>query len=283
MKDFQFNDISETLLIPLHARSIESKSNNPILIDKKAIEITDQLDPIFSKSKSKLHRNLSKGKLRKKLDVTLSMRTKKFDKYVLEFLKKSPDGIVIEIGCGLSTRFERIDNGKVLWYDLDFPEVIKIRRNFFKKNERYHFIESSVLDFNWMNKIEDKQNKDILLLAEGVFMYLFENDVKNLILKLQMTFPGCELAFEVCNSYVVKLLKRKIWRRKFQRDFHFGEDVVFNWGIREGNELEKWNKNIKFLDEWTYFDDNEKKLGWMRYFGRFKKFRKTQWVVHYNL
>jgi len=48
MKDFQFSDISETLLIPLYARSIESKSNNPILIDKKAIEITDQLNTIFS-------------------------------------------------------------------------------------------------------------------------------------------------------------------------------------------------------------------------------------------
>jgi len=149
---------------------------------------------------------------------------------IFEFLKRSTNGIVIEIGCGLSTRFERVYNGKVLWYDLDFPEVIDIRKNFFKESERYHFIESSALDFKWMNKIDNKKGKDILLIAEGVFMYLFEKDVKSFILKLQKTFPNCEFPFEVCNSYVVKLLKRKIWRRKFQRDFHLGEDAVFNWG-----------------------------------------------------
>jgi O-methyltransferase involved in polyketide biosynthesis len=195
MKDIQFSDISETLLIPLYARAIESKSENPILIDKKAIEITNQLNSVFSKSESKLHRNLSKGKLRRKLDVTLSMRTKKFDEYVKEFLKKSPDGIVVEIGCGLSTRFERIDNEKVIWYDLDFPDVIDIRKYFFKENNRYHFIESSALEFNWLNKLDNKKGKNILFIAEGVFMYLFENDVKSLILKIQENFTNCELAF----------------------------------------------------------------------------------------
>jgi hypothetical protein len=81
----------------------------------------------------------------------------------------------------------------------------------------------------------------------------------------------------------VKVLKRKLWKRKFQRDFHLGKEAIFNWGITDSRELEKWNTNIKFLDEWTYFDDNEKKLGWMRFLGRFEKFRKTQWVVHYQL
>ena len=283
MEDFDFSDISETLLIPLYARAIESKSENPILTDKKAIEIADKLNIVFSKSENKLHKNLSKGKFRKKLDVTLSMRTKKFDEYVLDFLKKSPDGIVVEIGCGLSTRFDRIDNGHISWYDLDFPEVIAIRKNFFKENERYHFIESSVLDFNWIKRIENNRDKGVLFIAEGVFMYLFEDDVKSLIFKLQNTFPGSEIAFEVCNSYVIKILKRKIWKKKFQRDFHLGKDAIFNWGIKDSNELENWNANIKFLDEWTYFDTNEKKLGWMRYLGKFEKIRKTQWIVHYKL
>jgi len=282
----KITDISETLLIPLYARAMETKSENPIIIDKKAVEITQELNKIFEKSDSTLHQNLARGKARrkmgKKLNVTLALRTKKFDKYCLDFLSKNPDGIIVELGCGLSTRFLRIDNGKLQWYDLDFPEVIEIRKKFFKETNRYHFIPSSVLNWEWMEQLKN-QNKEFLFIAEGLFMYLHEDEVKSLLLKLQKIFPGCELACEVANVFVIKFLKRKIWRRKFQRDFHLGKDATFNFGIKDSNEFERWNKGIIFLDDWTYFNDKEKKLGWINLMGRFEKFKKTQWIVHYKL
>ena len=280
----KITDISETLLIPLYSRAAESQTENPILIDTKAIEITKELNKIFETSDSSLYQTLSKGKVRrklgKKLNVTLSLRTRKFDKYCNSFLKKNPEGIIVELGCGLSTRFPRIDNGTLTWYDLDFPEVIDIRRQFFKESDRYHFIASSVLDFKWMEKIK---NKNILFIAEGLFMYLHEGEVKNLILLLQKTFPGCEIACEVANTFIVKVLKRRMWRKKFQRDFHLGKDASFYFGISDSKDLEKWSQGITFLNEWTYFDDKEKKLGWINIFARSKKLSKTQWIIHYQL
>ena len=91
----------------------------------------------------------------------------------------------------------------LIWYDLDFPEVIDIKKHFFKETDRYHFISSSVLDFEWMEKIKPF-NKNILFIAEGLLMYLHEEEVKDLVLKLQKTFPGCQLACEVVNSFVVR-------------------------------------------------------------------------------
>jgi len=282
----KITDISETLLIPLYSRALESQTEHPILIDAKAVEITKELNKIFEKSDSSLHQTLSKGKVRrklgKKLNVSLALRTRKFDRYCTSFLKKNPDGIIVELGCGLSTRFPRMDNGTLTWYDLDFPEVIDIRRQFFKESDRYHFIASSILDFKWMEKIQHK-NKNILFIAEGLLMYLHEDEVKNLILNLQKTFPGCELACEVANTFVVKILKRRIWKKKFQRDFHLGKDALFYFGISDSRDLEKWNQGITFLDDWTYFDDKEKKLGWMNIFARSKKLSKTQWIIHYQL
>ena len=282
----KITDISETLLIPLYSRAMESQTENPILIDKKAIEITKELNKIFEKSDSTLHQTLAKGKARrklgKKLNVALTLRTRKFDRYCTSFLKKNPDGIIVELGCGLSTRFPRVDNKKLTWYDLDFPEVINIRKQFFKETNRYHFIPSSVLDFKWMKKIQPK-NKKILFIAEGLLMYLQEDEVKNLILHLQKTFPDCELACEVASTFIVKTLKRKMWKKKFQRDFHLGKNASFYFGITDSKDLEKWNQGITFLDEWTYFDDKEKKLGWMNLFGRSKKLSKTQWIIHYQL
>ncbi|MBU1940926.1 MAG: class I SAM-dependent methyltransferase, partial [Candidatus Thermoplasmatota archaeon] len=240
-------DISETLLIPLYARAFESQTNNPILIDTKAIEITKKLNQIFETSPSALHQTLAHGKARrklgKKLNVSLVLRTKKFDSYCTSFLKHHPDGIIIELGCGLSTRYPRIDNGTLTWYDLDFPEVINIRKQFFTETDRYHFIASSVLDFTWMKTIHTN-NKNILFIAEGLLMYLHEHEVKNLILKLQETFPGCELACEVANTFIVNMLKRKIWKKKFQRDFHLGKDASFYFGITDSKDLETWNQGI---------------------------------------
>jgi len=275
-------DISETLLIPLYARAIESKSQNPIIYDKKAIEITDELNKYFKNSGSKLHKNLSKGKLRKKLPASLSLRTRKFDQYVIDFLEKNPNSIFVELGCGLSTRYQRIIKNDTEWYDLDLPDVIKIREKFFQENDNYHFISSSVLDLEWM-KLIPKNNKKFLFLAEGLLMYLHEKEVKQLLLKLQQNFPGCHLVSEMANAFIIKTLKRKIWRKKFQRDFHLGKDATFNFGIKDSRDLELWNDGIEFLDEWTYFDDNDNKLGWINYLGKLEKFRKTQWIVHYKL
>jgi O-methyltransferase involved in polyketide biosynthesis len=281
----KITDISETLLIPLYSRALESKSNNPILIDNKAIEITNKLNKIFEKSDSQLHQNLAKGKSSrfrgKKLNAALSLRTRKFDRYCISFLENHPEGTIVELGCGLSTRFPRIDNKKLIWFDLDFPEVIDIRKQFFKETDRYHFIGSSVLDFKWMDKINKRDN--VLFIAEGLLMYLREEEVINLILNLQRSFPGCEIACEVANTFVIKMLKRKIWRKKFQRDFHLGKDASFYFGISDSRDFEKWNKGIKLLDEWTYFDDKDNKLGWMNLFAKSKKLSKTQWIVHYKL
>jgi len=279
-------DISETLLIPLYARAIESQTEQPILIDTKAVEITQELNKFFSTSDSKLHKTLLKGHVRrilsKKLNATLALRTRRFDRYCLDFLRKNPDGVIVELGCGLSTRFPRIDTGTLTWYDLDLPEVIAIKQQFFKETGRYHFIRSSVLDFTWMDHLRN-QNKKILFVAEGLLMYLYEDDVKNLVVTLQKNFPGCELVGEVVNTYIVNMLQRKIWRKKFQRDYHLGKDVTFHFGVRDGNEFEQWNQGITFLDEWTYFDDTDNKLGWMNFFGRFEKMRKALWVVRYQL
>jgi O-methyltransferase involved in polyketide biosynthesis len=143
-------------------------------------------------------------------------------------------------------------------------------------------IASSVLDFRWMEQLA-MTKKNILFVAEGLLMYLHEDDVKSLILKMQQQFPGCELICEVENTFVVNVLKKKWWKKKFQRDYHLGPDATIYFGIQDGKDLEQWGNGIRFLDEWTVFDDHEKKLGWMNLFAFSKRLRKTQWIVHYQL
>jgi O-methyltransferase involved in polyketide biosynthesis len=279
-------DISETLLIPLYSRAFETKSEDPLINDRKAVEITQKLNTVFAASASPLHRQLAKGKVRrtsnKKLIAFLSLRTRRFDRYCKEFLHRFPHGVIVELGCGLSSRFSRVDTGTVTWYDLDLPEVIAIRKQFFEQTVRNRMIASSVLDFSWMNLLVPIP-EHVLFIAEGLLMYLYEAEVKSLVLELQRRFPGCELVCEVQNTFIIDALQKERWKRKFQRDHHLGSEATMHFGIRDGTEFEAWGNGIRLLDEWTVFDDHEKKLGWMNLFAFSKRLRKSQWVVHYQL
>lgn len=277
------SDVAATSLITLYSRALESESKNPIINDPKAVEIMRLVNPELSKSENRLHRKMAQGKLDKKMIVHIAVRARRYDQYATDFLKQSPNGIIVNIGCGFDTRFYRIDNGQVDFYDLDFPEVIEIKQKFLTENDRYHFIPSSVLNYEWMERLLQPGNRPIMFIAEGVFMYLHANEVRELVLKLQSKFPGSELVCEVFNAiWLAKPWKRMI-NFKMQRELHMGKEATFNFGIRDSREMEAWNSGIEFLDDWTYLDEPEPKIGWLRMFRHLEMFRRTQWTVHYRL
>lgn len=281
--DINISDVSSTLLLTLYCRSLESRSKDPILDDPKALELTQKLDPELLKSKDTVLRELAQGKISRELVIHISMRAKKYDDYVQDFLKRSPGGVVVNLGCGLDTRFWRIDNGKMVFYDLDLPEVIEIKKRFFKENERYHFIASSALDHAWMDILQKHGQGPYIFLAEGVFMYLPPAEVKSLVLKLQSSFPGSELVCEVCNDFWLHEPYKTMLNIKMQKQLHLGKGATYSSGLKDGRDMEQWNAGIEFLDEWSYFDSAEGKVGWMRFMGKVEFLRKTQWTVHYRL
>jgi hypothetical protein len=70
---------------------------------------------------------------------------------------------------------------------------------------------------------------------------------------------------------------------RMHRQLHVGGGATFLSGINNGREMESWSPGIKLMDEWSYFDSNEKKLGWVRFFGKIPWMRRVQWTAHYRL
>jgi len=137
-------NVQKTMLLPLWGRAVESKKDKPLLVDQTAVRIIDAVDYDFSA----LTDNLS--------DLTQMawiMRSLCIDEAIRGFLEKCPSGTIVNIGCGMDTTFERVDNGTLLWYDLDLPDVIELRRQFIKETERRKFISTSFLDESWLNEI----------------------------------------------------------------------------------------------------------------------------------
>jgi methyltransferase (TIGR00027 family) len=277
------SDVAATSLLTLYARALESQSDDPIMEDVKAVEITKRLNPRLATSPNHMLRALANGKVHKQLSVHLALRTSKYDAYTRQFLTRDAEGSVVNIGCGMDTRFYRVDNGKAIFFDLDLPEVIRFKREFVDEGSRYRLIAASVFDYDWMDRVEKEGEKPVLFLAEGVFMYLDPDKVRTLFVELIKRFPGSELVCEVVNSRWLSKSMQPLLRSKMQRQLGMGADATFKFGIANGHEPETWSPDIQLLDEWSYFDSRHPKLGMVGLMGHFELFRKTQWTVHYRL
>ncbi|MDD5017237.1 MAG: class I SAM-dependent methyltransferase, partial [Eubacteriales bacterium] len=128
----------ETLLIPLFGKSKESHKPTPVLFDKKAVEILNRIDYDFASLK-----------IPEKTNIMMCIRAKMMDGFAKDFLAEKTDCAALHLGCGLDSRYARIENHTVDWYDVDFEEVIALRRHFYKETATYHLVASSVTQPEW--------------------------------------------------------------------------------------------------------------------------------------
>lgn len=280
-EELSLSDVSATMLLTLYARAKESQSADPILVDEKAVELFARLKPLVVQAEGELYRKLAEGDLPETLNQTMSLRARHFDRQARDFLQRYPAGVIVNLGCGLDTRFYRLDDGRLQLYDLDLPDIIALKRQLLPETDRYQFIASSVLDFGWMDKLDGK--RPTIVLAEGLFMYLLLDDVKALVLALQDHFPGCELVCEVFNTNWLHGWRGSIVKRKLQNEMSMGSGAMFRSGLHDSDEMEQWRRGIQFLDDWSFVDADEPKLGVLRLMRHWQLFRKLQWVVHYRL
>ena len=90
--------------------------------DEKAVKLIEKLDYDFSelekKSKSFAHRFGA---------LEVAMRENDLMAEVKDYLKTHPKAAVVNLGCGLDQTAENCDNGECKIYNLDLPDVMKVR------------------------------------------------------------------------------------------------------------------------------------------------------------
>jgi O-methyltransferase involved in polyketide biosynthesis len=235
-------EVQKTLFLPVWARATETKKDKPLLTDTMAIQIIDKVDFDFSKMTSNL----------KEINqIAWIARCKRFDLIINDFLKNNPDGTIINIGCGLDTTYERINNKSVMWYDLDLPDVIELRRSFFKESDKRKFIASSFLDTTWLSEIHT--NNKIMFIATGVFVYFEEPIIKDFLLMVADRFPGAELFFDVTSPNGKKIANQVI------KDSGLDSSSFLKWGLIDKSIIKAWDNRINILN--TYYTFKIKGLG----------------------
>lgn len=97
------SDVSETLLIALYPRAMESQRPDALIKDEKAVALVARMSYDFDRI-----RQIPLSEANK---VVIILRNREFDRYARDFLARHPQAVVVHIGCGLDSRFERVDNG----------------------------------------------------------------------------------------------------------------------------------------------------------------------------
>lgn len=240
--------ISETLLIPLWARAVETERADPIVRDPKAVEICECLDYDFGKFGEAWM-----------TQTGIAVRTKLFDEAVQERIAGQPDAVFINLGAGLDTRFDRVDNGRIRWYEVDLPEVIDVRKCFFPETDRHCFIGRSITDFTWIEEV-CLYDCAPLLIAEGLLMYFDEREVRAIFERLARTFRGAEMIFEILTPLAVGMSRFDECVSKVG-----GGKVDFKWSLHDCREIEGWNCGIKLCCEWNVLDYCKKRWGYLAF------------------
>ncbi len=262
------SDAAETLLITLYIRAMESQRPDALIKDEKAVALVTQMDYDFSRIKQ--------IKMDEDDKVGLVLRNREFDRYARDFLARCPEAVVAHIGCGLDSRFERVDNGQVEWYDLDLPQVIDLRRKFVGgEGPRYHLLGCSAFDRAWLDTMSKHHPRPFLFLAEGVLMYFEEAQVKSLVLTMQEHFPGAELVFDAFSPYMVWANNLRLSLTKF--------GARYGWGLKRGKDLESWGAGICLLDEWFPFSRPEPRLSHVQWMRHIPLFARVMGIFHYRL
>ena len=210
--------VQETLFIPLAARAIQTQRKHPVLRDPKAVELVRSIDYDTARY------DRSAGGL-----VTV-LRTAIIDFWVRSFLAAHPAATVVELGTGLNTRFERVDNGQVHWFDLDLPDTIELRRAFFADTGRRRMIAASALDEDWLPDVA-RSRGPYFFVADGVLVYLLEDQVTAMLARLAERFPGALL---VLDTYPKRTLdqQHRLAAKK-------GIDARWAWSCDDPRSLER--------------------------------------------
>ncbi len=168
------------------------------------------------------------------------MRAKVFDEWVENKLETNKNSIVLHIGCGLDSRILRVKNSFLLWYDVDFPEVISQRKKYYSEGEYYKMIEGDASKPEWIENLKNSENAVIIL--EGISMYMTNSEVAELFKALQKKYKQVNILMDVYTVFGTKASKYK------NPINSVGVNKVY--GIDNPEVVLKGN-NMKFVNEYT--------------------------------
>jgi O-methyltransferase involved in polyketide biosynthesis len=213
MSKVALSGVPETMLWTLYNRASEAKRPDSILDDEECVRIFDAIDYDYARSFGNP-------------DPTHAVRAATSDRLLRVWMTKHPGGTVVSLGEGLETQALRVDDGRVKWISVDVPEAIAVRERFLPEADRRKHVAKSALDRAWLDEIDPKE--PLFVVAQGLFMYFDEADVRGLVAAIAARFSGAELFFDTIPRWFSSMTMKGA-----KRTPHY-ELPKMPWGIDSG-------------------------------------------------
>ncbi len=236
--------VSETLLIPLHYRAAESRSGSSLFKDDVAERFHDEIVYDWEKFQGHGLQNLG-----------IESRTRVLDREVGAFMDANPEGRVVNLGAGLDTRSYRLDNGTIAWIEIDLPAVIAFRQKLHEPaNPRHVLLAASVLDEDWIPKVQRLAGSRVLFVAEGLLPYFTEAQHRAFFALLSDNFPGQEILFQTSAPSALQAFAHLSVLSKLRTR------AELEWGLEEGADVSSLNPKARFINEYSLLESYEDRL-----------------------
>lgn len=239
-------DVQETLLIPLYFRARETARPDAIVRDPEAVRIVNDIDYDFGRFEAAWV-----------VGLDCIIRSEIFDEQVRAFIERHPDAVIVNLGAGLDARFHRLDNGRIRWIDLDLPDAIALRDRFLPAGERVRHLAMSMFDPAWLEEVAAPPGTPVLLIAEGLFCYCDEADIRGLLAAVAARWPGARVLFQsISPRYVgreAEIAAVNLTRAKIR------------WGIWSGREVAAWDPAWRLVGEWALIDRHRRRWRHLRW------------------
>lgn len=223
------------MLITLSGRAIQSRWKNPILPDPWAEEAMRHIDYNIGEH----YRGVGSWGMWKDIGCTIiATRAATFDLLTNRYLADHPEANVLHVGCGMDSRFFRVDPpAGVQWFDVDYPDVIDLRRRLYPERSAYHLIGARLDDLRWLDEVS--RDRPGLFIAEGVLHYLGETEVKSLLNAVVAHFPSGQLIFDICNPWIIKRAGSNVG----------GTGATYRWGLDDPQDIRQLEPKLELIKE----------------------------------
>ena len=225
---------AKTMLTTLYLKALDADFDRPVLGDRYAKEAVNRIEFDWDGLEAP-----------GRWAPLVTVRTAQYDIWARQFLAVHPHATVVHLGCGLDSRVFRLDPGPgVDWYDLDYPDVIALREKIFPTRPQYHLLATSATDPSWLDQIPT--DRPVLLLAEGVSMYLTQRDGVALLQRVVDRFTAGELQIDFYNWLGIKSQRTHRLQRQSGSTLH--------WGVNSPRDILDRVSGVRLLTATTLFD-----------------------------
>ncbi|MDR2647214.1 MAG: class I SAM-dependent methyltransferase, partial [Oscillospiraceae bacterium] len=235
--ELQDQTVQSTMLLAVYGRAKASRMFPEILYDTGAIRVIDGMDYDFTR--------IDKSYGTEYGCLCCLLRAKRFDERCLAYMSKHPDGAVVNLGSGLDTTFDRVDNGSIRWYNIDLPDSMTFRQRFIPTSERCTDIAKSMFDYGWLDEIKTTDGS-VFVLAGGLFYYFTEKKVRELVCRIAEHFQSGEIFFDAQSKTAVKISNRMV-----RKTGNKGSEMQF-W-VNDAQKLKSWSPKIHKVESVAFF------------------------------